>query len=92
MEQYKGDIFSGEFLEDNENFYLTQVKSMETGSELSLTQLIQLGNYLAKQQDSFMLTVNDQIPIMLKEEEMDLLLDDLSNILNILEYGGTGHA
>ncbi|MBU8790875.1 MULTISPECIES: hypothetical protein [Bacillaceae] len=92
MEQYNGDIFSGEFLEDNENFYLTQVKSMETGSELSLTQLIQLRNYLAKQQDSFMLTVNDQIPIMLKEEEMDLLLDDLSNILNILEYGGTGHA
>ncbi|KKE77539.1 hypothetical protein DTX80_06105 [Bacilli bacterium] len=92
MEQYKGDIFSGEFLEDNENFYLTQVKSMETGSELSLTQLIQLRNYLAKQQDNFMLTVNDQIPIMLKEEEMDLLLDDLSNILNILEYGGTGHA
>lgn len=92
MEQYNGDIFSGEFLEDNENFYLTQVKSMETGSELSLTQLIQLRNYLAKQQDNFMLTVNDQIPIMLKEEEMDLLLDDLSNILNILEYGGTGHA
>jgi uncharacterized protein YbaR (Trm112 family) len=92
MEQYKGEIFSGEFSKDNDNFYLTQVKSMETGSELSLTQLIQLRNYLAKHQDDFMLTVNDQIPVMLNEEEMDLLLDDLSNILNTLEYGGTGHA
>lgn len=92
MEQYNGEIFSGEFSKDNDNFYLTQVKSMETGSELSLTQLNQLRNYLANHQDDFMLTVNDQIPVLLDEEEMDLLLDDLSNILNALEYGGTGHA
>ncbi|WP_068675958.1 hypothetical protein [Oceanobacillus sp. Castelsardo] len=92
MEQYTGEIFSGEFPEGSNNFYLTQVKSMETGSELSLTQLIQLREYLAKHQDNFMLTVNDQIPVMLEQEEMDLLLDDLSNILNTIEFGGTGHA
>ncbi|WP_085993787.1 hypothetical protein [Oceanobacillus senegalensis] len=86
MNQYTGAIFSGELDKKNETFYLTEVKSLTTGSTLSLNQLEQMYSYLGKQQDSCMLTVNDQIPVLIQENEKNELINDLHHILKNLNH------
>lgn len=85
MNAYTGEILSGEMDRDQASFYLTEVKSMETRSEVSLKQLKLLWDYVVKQEDTFMLTINDQIPILLNNEEVTSLLDDISKIIKTLE-------
>ncbi|WP_156289936.1 hypothetical protein [Oceanobacillus salinisoli] len=88
MNQYSGAIFSGEFDQSNDSFYLTEVKSINTGSVLSENQLSHLEEYLIKQHDSCMLTVNDQIPVLLQKHEIDELLGDIRQILEGLNHSG----
>lgn len=85
MNSYQGEIFSGEFDQSNESFYLTEVKSIGTGSEISLGQLEHLRNYVEKQEDSFMMTVNDQVPVLMKNDEVASLLRDISKIIGTLQ-------
>ncbi|WP_087973931.1 hypothetical protein [Oceanobacillus rekensis] len=85
MRNFSGNIFSGEVDEFKDSFYLTQVKNLQTASNLSESKLMQLNHYLTNQKDSCMITVNDQIPILLQEQEIAELLVDLAGIMDTLK-------
>ena len=83
MENYQGHIFKGEFHNDENSFYLTGVKHMETQSTLSEKNVKQLYNYLknhCQANESCTITINDQIPLLLSQTEANQLLEDLSKI------------
>ncbi|SDK06211.1 hypothetical protein [Sediminibacillus albus] len=85
MNSFDGVLFSGEFSEDEELFYLRRVKNLQTQSILSNRQLHQLQDYLAKQhsqQEGCTITVNDQIPVLLAQEEAEQLLTELASIID----------
>ncbi|GAB3054020.1 hypothetical protein [Virgibacillus ainsalahensis] len=81
MNNFSGTIFSGDFDEDQETFYLTQVKNISTQSTLSTDQLTQLYQYLKKQEDTCTITVNDQMPILLQADEVAQLLKELDIVM-----------
>ncbi|MFD2045632.1 hypothetical protein ACFSTA_18275 [Ornithinibacillus salinisoli] len=85
MNNFAGNIFCGEFDQVNNNFYLNQVKNLHTASTLSESQLINLVNYLNKQVDTCTITVNDQIPILLQQDEIQILLKELDLIMHELD-------
>ncbi|MFC3041043.1 hypothetical protein ACFOGI_12420 [Virgibacillus xinjiangensis] len=82
MNRFNGAVFRGELDIAEETFYLTQVKSLSTQSTLSEKQLVQLSRYLEKQSDTCTITVNDQLPILLKEDEIEMLQQEISRILS----------
>jgi hypothetical protein len=82
VEPFNGAVFQGE-IEEN-SFYLTQVKNISTASSLSLDKLVKMATYLDEQTDSCYITVNDQIPILLHEGDMQQLKKDLEAILGII--------
>ncbi|WP_042147660.1 hypothetical protein [Paucisalibacillus sp. EB02] len=79
METFNGAVFQGEM--EKEGFYLTQVKQISTASSLSIDQLMKMAAYLGTQEDSCTITVNDQIPLLLNQEDIKKLLQDLEAIL-----------
>ncbi|QTN00259.1 hypothetical protein ERJ70_13695 [Sediminibacillus dalangtanensis] len=84
MNHFDGVLFSGEFSDDDELFYLRRVKNLQTQSILSNRQLEQLHHYLSRQnnrQESCTITVNDQIPILLNQQEAKQLLSELDEII-----------
>ncbi|HLT55933.1 MAG TPA: hypothetical protein VK057_07510 [Bacillota bacterium] len=84
---FSGSIFSGEIDPQLESMYVTQVKSMTTGTNLSAEQVQTLYDYVLQHKDTCMVTINDQIPILLKEQEVDRLAADLENILHFFREG-----
>ncbi|MEN2766787.1 hypothetical protein [Ornithinibacillus xuwenensis] len=82
MEQFSGAIFNGEI--EPGSFYLTQVKNIPTASSLSIDHINKLTEYLNAQKESCTITVNDQIPMLLNEQDMNHLLQDLKAIVSIL--------
>ncbi|SDM17136.1 hypothetical protein [Sediminibacillus halophilus] len=84
MNYFDGALFSGEFSDDDELFYLRRVKNLQTQSILSNRQLEQLHHYLSRQnsrQESCTITVNDQIPVLLNQQEAEQLLTELDEII-----------
>ncbi|SHG72629.1 hypothetical protein [Ornithinibacillus halophilus] len=81
---YSGEIFSGEF--DANSFYLTQVKNLTTSSTLSRNQLHRLFHYLEEHNDTFTMTVNDQLPVLLQHEDISTLLKELEEIMRELKH------
>ncbi|WP_158235128.1 hypothetical protein, partial [Pseudomonas sp. 2995-3] len=79
-------VFSGELATEEDTFYLTQVKNLNTQSTLTEKQLEQLYSYLLTQseQGSCTITVNDQIPILLNSGEVQALLEEIDTILENL--------
>ncbi|MBP1971051.1 hypothetical protein J2Z83_003188 [Virgibacillus natechei] len=84
MDNFAGIIFSGEFDQDQHMFYLTQVRNLETASILSEGQLKLLIDYLTQQNESCTVLVNDQLPVLLKQEEVMQLRKELTIIINQL--------
>ncbi|MGJ9459190.1 hypothetical protein [Oceanobacillus sp. CF4.6] len=85
MRNFSGKIFSGELDQLQDSFYLTQVKNLQTASNLSESKLMQLNQYLSNQGESCMITINDQMPILLQEKEVEELLVDLASIMDALK-------
>ncbi|WP_077624889.1 hypothetical protein [Sediminibacillus massiliensis] len=86
MDSYNGALFSGEFSEDEETFYLKRVKNIQTQSIISQKQLQNLYHYLMNQNannGSCTITVNDQIPVLLAPEEAQQLQQELAAILKV---------
>ncbi|SET75012.1 hypothetical protein SAMN05216389_12452 [Oceanobacillus limi] len=81
MSDFSGDIFRGEIDQTTSIFYLNHVKNLHTASTLSQKQIVSLIEYLEKQSDTCTITVNDQIPMLLQQEEIELLLKELNVIL-----------
>ncbi|WP_249872269.1 hypothetical protein [Oceanobacillus saliphilus] len=85
MQNFSGMIFSGELDQLQDSFYLTQVKNLHTASILLEKKLTELNHYLSNQEESCMITINDQIPILLQEQEVTELLADLTKIMEALK-------
>jgi len=78
-----GNIISGEFDERLNEFSLKKVKHLSTESTINETQLTSLYDYLKKHQndiDGQIITLYDQMPIQLTQEEIGHLISDLEKI------------
>ncbi|MCT8138432.1 hypothetical protein H1D32_12165 [Anaerobacillus sp. CMMVII] len=78
-----GNIISGEFDEQMNEFSLESVKHFLTTSTLRKNQLDSLYDYLNKHKDEAdgqVLTLYDQLPVRLNQEETNQLLADLDKI------------
>jgi hypothetical protein len=78
-----GVILSGTIDNSSHEFVITRVKNVSTQSVISFDQLRSIYNHLSKNGDSkepFMMTINDQIPVILNIEENKQLLQELESI------------
>lgn len=81
--QLNGNIISGEFDEQLNEFSLQQVKYFSIESILKENQLLALCDYLKKHQndaDGQIITLYDQLLVRLSQEEINLLISDLEKV------------
>jgi hypothetical protein len=81
-----GHIISGEFDESINEFYLQNVKSFAAESVLKKNQLSKLYQYLKTHEhedDGQILTLYDQMPVKLTQDEVWKLLKDLERVLDM---------
>ncbi|MFJ5761439.1 hypothetical protein ACIQAA_20490 [Neobacillus sp. NPDC093182] len=79
----QGSIIAGEFDSSLNEFALQQVKYFETVSILNENQLNQIYDYLKRnqhQEDGQIITLNDQMPIRLSQEEINQFIVDLEKV------------
>ncbi|MBS4214642.1 MULTISPECIES: hypothetical protein [Neobacillus] len=78
-----GSIISGEFDELMNEFSLQKVKHFTTESTIKQSQLKSLYDYLKKHRndiDGQIITLYDQMPILLSQEEINLFISDLEKV------------
>ena len=78
-----GDIISGEFDEHMNEFSIQKVKQFTTESTIRESQLKSLYDYLKKHRndtDGQIITLYDQMPIRLSQEEINLFISDLEKV------------
>ncbi|NYE06522.1 uncharacterized protein YneF (UPF0154 family) [Bacillus niacini] len=79
----QGSIIAGEFDSSLNEFAIQQVKHFETVSILNENQLNQIYHYLKRnqhQEDGQIITLYDQMPIRLSQEEINQFIDDLEKV------------
>ncbi|MFB4166206.1 hypothetical protein ACE1TI_21060 [Alteribacillus sp. JSM 102045] len=79
----QGHIISGEFDQSINEFSLQKVKNLFIESTISENQMTSIYNYLKKHEhinDGQVITLYDQLPILLSQEEIKLLLSDLEQV------------
>lgn len=79
----EGHIISGEFDSSMNEFSILKVKNFSTQSILKENQLNSLYHYLKKHQhetDGQIITLYDQMPVRLSQEEIPQLLSDLEKV------------
>ncbi|WP_027414663.1 hypothetical protein [Aneurinibacillus terranovensis] len=84
MEMSQGTpIFSGEINVNSQDYILTEVKSIATQSIISKQRLKSLHDYLLRRKgdESVIIAINDQIPLLLNGQEVGQLLDELNQII-----------
>ena len=80
---HTGNLISGKFDEENNAFSIQQIKHFATETTLNEKQLNMLRYYLQKHQEMTegpVITLYDQLPLRLSQEETKLLLSDLDKI------------
>ncbi|QHS22485.1 hypothetical protein GWK91_05750 [Virgibacillus sp. MSP4-1] len=85
METYQGQLIKGEFSIQENEFIIQEIKHLETQSILQSSQIEALHEYLIKQiqdDESCVITVNDQMPVRLSREEAEVLLQDLDKLIH----------
>lgn len=85
-----GNIISGEFDEQINEFSLYSIKHLSLESTINESQLKNLCAYLKKHEDDLdgqIVTLYDQMPIWLSQQEISLLLDDLEKVQSIYDLG-----
>ncbi|MFF2449606.1 hypothetical protein ACFVSW_21415 [Neobacillus sp. NPDC058068] len=78
-----GNIISGEFDELMNEFSLQKVKHFTTESTIKESQLKSMYDYLKKHRndiDGQIITLYDQMPIRLSQEEVNLFIRDLEKV------------
>ncbi|MCY8235085.1 hypothetical protein [Priestia endophytica] len=86
MPNIDGHIISGEFDEENNIFSLQRVKHFFTESTLNENQLNILYNYLKNHEnenDGQIITLYDQMPVYLSQNDIKVLLCDLEQIQSL---------
>jgi hypothetical protein len=84
----EGNIISGEFDKQMNEFYLQKVKYFETESTLKENQLQALYNYLKKHQyisDGQIITLDDKMLLRLTQKEINFLIADLEKIQSMYQ-------
>ncbi len=82
--QLNGSIISGKFDPVNESFQLESVKHLKTSSTIGKGQIEKLYQYLSKQTESQVITLEDQLLLPLSKDELNDLKTDLNQILKQL--------
>jgi hypothetical protein len=80
----QGTIIAGEFDSSMNEFSLQKVKNLNTESVLKENQLNNIYNYLKKHQhedDGQIITLYDQMPIHLTQNEINELICDLERVM-----------
>ncbi|PLR80765.1 hypothetical protein CVD25_08290 [Bacillus canaveralius] len=83
MQPISGQIISGEFDHVHNHFSVQKVKNLSTLSVLNEQQISMLYRYLKlheNEEDGQIVTLYDQIPVMLTQFETKLLLRDLERV------------
>ncbi|MFZ7942598.1 hypothetical protein [Neobacillus sp. 19] len=78
-----GNIISGEFDELMNEFSLQKVKHFTTESTIKESQLKSMYDYLKKHRDDTdgqIITLYDQMPVRLSQEEVNLFISDLEKV------------
>ncbi|MFC4559032.1 hypothetical protein ACFO3D_12600 [Virgibacillus kekensis] len=78
-----GNIITGEFDQQTNEFTLKQIKHFTTESTIKESQLNALAEYLDQhkdEEDGQVLSLYDQLLVRLNQEEIDLFLKDLDKI------------
>lgn len=86
MYYLEGNILSGEFDHDKNEFAIQKVKEFNTQSVINQNQLANLYEYLEKHQsdqDGQIITLYDQMPVRLSQVEIQQLLHDLKKIQSL---------
>ncbi|WP_406944265.1 hypothetical protein ACJA3J_12965 [Halobacillus sp. SY10] len=81
-----GKIIRGEFDRVNDEFVLNQVKHFTTQSTLNKDQLDTIYEYLNNhkdEEDSQILTLNEQMLVRLSQEESSQFIEDLNQIRDL---------
>lgn len=83
----RGHIISGEFDEQTNEFSLLHIKHFSTQITLKETQLNTLLNYLNNHldKDDQVLTLYDQMPLRLNNEEINQLASDLKKVKSLYQ-------
>ncbi|HLR80422.1 MAG TPA: hypothetical protein VK119_07555 [Bacillota bacterium] len=84
--ELNGNIIFGEFDRPSNAFILQKVKHVPTETMLSEKQLLSLYNYLHQHkhdEDGQVITLDDDMPLLLTQKEIDQLLDDLDHIRSL---------
>lgn len=79
----EGNIIGGEFDSALNEFSLQTFKHFETQSTMKQIQVDSLYNYLSKhknEEDGQVLTLYDQMPMILTQDEVNQLLEDLEKV------------
>lgn len=82
----EGSMISGEFDEQKNEFVLQQVKHFSTESILNEKQLNTIYDYLNKHKlegDGQVLTLYDQMPVLLSQKEINDFISDLDKIRSL---------
>jgi hypothetical protein len=85
-----GNILTGEFNQLINEFTLQRVKHFNLESTINESQLNMLYDYLKKHQndpDGQIITLYDQLPVWLSQQEINLLLNDLEKIQSMYDKG-----
>ncbi|MEN8700003.1 hypothetical protein [Bacillus infantis] len=83
MYYISGNIVSGEYDDQTEQFSISMIKHFKTQSILTKNQAIQLLDYLYRHKDDEggqVITLNDQMPLRISSEEINSLILDLERI------------
>jgi hypothetical protein len=83
MYYISGNIISGEYDDETEQFSISMIKQFKTQSILTSHQAIQLLDYLYRHKDEEggqVITLNDQMPLRISPEEVNALILDLERI------------
>jgi hypothetical protein len=83
MYYISGNIVSGEYDDQTEQFSISMIKHFKTQSILTKNQAIQLLDYLYRHKDEEggqVITLNDQMPLRISSEEISALILDLERI------------
>jgi hypothetical protein len=79
----KGNIIAGEFDELMNEFSVQKVKHFTTETSIKEKQLKSLYDYLKKHRDDTdgqIITLYDQMPVRLSQEEINLFISDLEKV------------
>lgn len=83
MYYISGNIISGEYDDQAEQFSISMIKHFKTQSILTKDQASQLLDYLYRHKDEEggqVITLNDQMPLRVSSEEINALILDLEKI------------